>query len=210
MDPDLELVRSLRKVLEMAASGRGIGASVVAELGRSRRGEAAAREVLLGHPYQGALWGVLGGGHEVSTMLSLISTAEVSSVPLVAESAKGLAATVERWLKAKENARLESRVMVFRSAIASGVIGAVTAMIASLGPVVSSLDLHGQASRPDPASILLGAFALATIGSAFLGAFVSGKKFIVSVCITTVTFASVALLAAPISTVAPTIPWAVK
>ncbi len=147
---------------------------------------------------------------EVSMLASLIVTAPRSSTTLVGASGDALAGTLERWAKARENTRLENRVFRFRSLITSGVLGAVTAMIASLGPVVANLNFESAAAAAGGGSILYAAAAYAAIAAGMLGLFMSGRGFYANVAVALGVFALVSALASPVASVQPISLWGVK
>lgn len=209
MNQDLFLVRSLRKVLESAAVGKGMARSVVEELRLSPPpSPQVAKMLLLGHPLRTAMGSLLESSSlEASMLASLIVASPGSSSLLVAEKGEALAGILERWIKAEENRELEEKVMRFRGVVMSGVMGAVTAMVASLGPLVGSLNFGGASPAADPATLLMGGAAMAGIGSAVLGFYMSGKRFPVNVAITLGVFALVSAAVAPLGGPSQPILW---
>lgn len=199
-------------MLESVGEGRGVALSVVEEL-RSAPDPApdAARKLLLGYPLRASLRLLSESGtDEVAMLASLVVAAPRSSAALVGEKGEELAATLERWVKARDNRRLEQKALKFRSVVTSGVLGAVTAMLASLGPLVGSLNLGGGAPPGDPSAFLAGAAVMAAIGSAMLGLFVSGKGFLLNVAVTMGAFAVVSAFAFPLANVSVATMWGVK
>lgn len=212
MNADLSMVRSLRRVLQSAGEGKGLARSVVEELRRcAPPGPEAARMTLLGYPLGTSLGPMVEAAPEEASMLaSLMVAAPRSSASLVGRSGEGLAEILERWVKARESRLLELRVLRFRSIVTSGVLGAVTAMVATLGPLVGSLGFTGGAPPSNPAALLWGAAGMAAISSAMLGLFMSGKGFAVNVGITLGAFALVAAVASPLAALPAVSPWGVK
>ena len=211
MNPDLSMVRSLRRVLQSAGEGKGLARSVVEELRRcAPPGPEAARLTLLGHPLRASLRSMVESAPEEAAMLaSLVVAAPRSSAYLVGRSGDALAENLERWVKAREGRALEQRVLRFRSVVTSGVLGAVTAMVATLGPLVGSLGFAGGAAPPDPAALLAGAAGMSAISSAMLGLFMSGRGFAVNVAVTVGGFALVAAVASPLAAFPGAVPWGV-
>ena len=209
MNPDLTMVRSLRKVLESASEGKGVARSVVEEL----RGVPppycrAAAMLLLGHPLRTSMGPLSESSSAEAAMLSsLIVASPRSSAPLVGRKGVALAATLERWVEAREGRRLEDKVMRFRSLITSGVLGAVTAMFASLGPLVGSLNFGGASPAVDPTTLLVGGATMAAMGSAVLGYYMSGKGFPLNVAVTLGVFAAVGAAASPLVSLTPAVLW---
>ena len=212
MNSELSLVLSLRKVLEFAGEGKGMARSVVEVLGRvGPDGSEASRLLLLGHPLRRAMGPLTGSSTpEVAMLASLIVAAPRSSASLVGRSGEALAGTLERWVKERETRRLEQRVLRFRSLVASGVLGGVTAMMASLGPVVGNLDFTGSAPPVDSGALLAGAGVMAAVSSGMLGLFMSGRGFFANVAVTLTVFAFVTVVAAPLASFGPAITWGVN
>ena len=209
MNPDLLLVRSLRRVLESAAEGKGVARSVVEEYRLSPPPwSGAARMLLLGHPLRTSMKGLLESPSTEAAMLaSLIVASPGSSTLLVGRRGDTLAGTLERWVRAKESRKLEEKVMRFRSVVTSAVLGAVTAMIASLGPLVGNLNFEATAPPVDPTTLLAGSAAMAAVGSAILGFYLSGKGFPLNVAVTLCAFALVGAAVSPLGGLAPSALW---
>lgn len=209
MNPDLLLVRSLRRVLESASEGKGMARSAIEELRLSplpwSRG---AKMLLLGHPLRTSMEPLLRApSAEVALLASLIVASPASSTLLLGKKGEALAGTLERWVKARENRKLEQKVMRFRSVVTSGVLGAVTAMVSSLGPLVGSLNFGGTAPAVDPAALLVGGAAMAAIASGVLGLYMSGKGFPLNVAVTLGVFALVGAGASPLGSPTPAALW---
>ena len=211
MNPDLSMVLSLRRVLESAQKGMGMSQSLVKELGAVRpTGAYSARRLLLGFPLAVALQPLMeSGSEEVGMLASLIVSTPRSSALLVGQSGEELARTLENWVKLKENRRLEQRVLSFRGVITSGVLGAVTAMVATLGPVVGSLSFTTTAA-PGTSNFLPAAAAMTGVSSGMLGLFMSGRRMFVNVAVAMAVFAAVSLLASPLANVPSFTMWGVK
>ena len=210
MDRAISLILCLRRVLESAGAGRGIAGSVVLDLRELPQGREAARLVLLGHSFRDALDSIRAETPEASTLVSLIGSAQGSSIAAISANGGALSVSVEKWLKARESARLQSRVMAFRGVVASGVMGAVSAMLASIGPIVGSLDLMGTGMHPDPTGLAVAAAAMAATGSGFLGAFIHRKSLYIDVAVSLAAFTLVSIAFAPLASVTPLAPWGVK
>jgi hypothetical protein len=205
------MIISLRRVLESAESGMGLSQSLVRELGtEGLQGEEVARKLLLGFPLSTALRPLAGmRSEEVAMLSSLVVSSTASSATLVGTSGKELARTLERWVKIGENRRLEQRVLRFRSVITAGVLGAVTAMVATLGPVVGSLSFTGQDVQ-GAASVLPAAALMTALSSGMLGFFMSGRKMFVNVLVAMAAFAAVGFIASPLASIPPLPLWGVK
>lgn len=196
------LLLCLRRVLESAGQGSGLSRSLVESFkGSGGPGGEAARLALLGFPTSASMEPLLStGSEEVSMLASLVVAAPLSSALLVGKSGSTFALMLERWVKAKESRALEQKVMRFRSLITSGVLGAVTAMISTLGPVVGSLGIVSGAP-PGGRAIVYGAAAMAAISSGMLGFFMSGRAFYVNVAVALAAFCTVSVVASPLANV---------
>jgi len=211
MNPDLTAIFAMRRVLESTGEGMGMAHSLVKELRAVRpSGFETARLLLLGHPLRISLRPLTESTSvEVSMLASLIVSAPSSSSSSIGRSGEAFAGTLEGWVKARENGRLEQRVQRFRSVVTSAVLGAVTAMIASLGPLVGNLDVTGS-SHLNPAPLLYGAAGFAAISSAMLGLFMSGRRLYVNVIVSLLVYAVVYSLASPLAGVPLIGLWGVK
>lgn len=210
MNRDGSMLASLRRVLESAAQGSGIARPAVEELkGTDRTGREAARLLLLGVPIAAAMRPLVEEeGEEVSMLASLIVAAPGSSAPLVGKSGGAVAHTLERWVKAKEGRALEQRVMRFRSLVTSAVLGAVTAMVATLGPLVGSIGFGGPGAGAG--ALVYGAAAMTAVSSGMLGVFMSGKRFYFNAALSMAAFAIVWAVASPLASSASAGLWGVK
>lgn len=202
---------TLRKVLESVSSGKGVAQALVAEL---REGGAGGREVarlvLLGQPLDVSLSGMTEArSEEVSMLSSLVLWSSKGSAKVVGERGKSLSAVLERWLKLKENEKMERRVMAYRGLIASGVLGAVTAMVATLAPLLGTFVLSQQQAHQS-GYLPIAAAALASMSSAMLGLYVSGRAFPVFVIVAISAFAAVYLAVSPMVDVPSLSLWAIK
>lgn len=211
MNQDLARILSLRKILESAAQGAGISRSAVEALrGTDRAGKAVARSFLLGYPVPRAMRPMIdGSSEEVAMLASLVVAAPKSSAHLVGRSGSEVAHTLERWVKAKEARALELKVMRFRSFVTSGVLGAVTGMVATLGPLIGSLGV-GTGQGAGGGALIYGAAAMTAISSGMLGVFMSGRGFYVNVAASLAAFGLVCAVASPLAGVAPANLWGVK
>lgn len=208
---EVSMILALRRVLESAGQGAGMARSIVLVLrGTDRLGKEAARLTLLGRPIAWSMKPMTeGGSEEVAMLASLIVAAPRSSAPTVGERGGAIASTVERWVKSKETRALELKVMRFRSLVTSGVLGAVTAMVGALGPLVSSFGIVAR-QTPDAGAVVYGAAAMAAISSGMLGVFMSGRKFYVNVAVTLLAFILVYAFASPLAEVPSFSLWGVK
>jgi hypothetical protein len=112
-------------------------------------------------------------------------------------------------VKAKESARLEQKVLKFRSLITSAVLGAVTAMVASLGPIVGNLSFT---SMPvvSPDALLPAAAGMTAMSSGMLGFFMSGRRFYTNVVVSLASFLLVCAIVSPLVSIPSITLWGVK
>lgn len=201
---------SFRRVLESAAAGKGIARSAVEELADVvPLGTEAARLLLLGFPLRVALRPLVeGANEEVSMIASLVVTAPRSSVAVVGRDGGTLAATLERWVKARESRALEQKVLRFRSLLTAGVLGGVAGMIATLGPLVGGIGLQGVALGAG--RLMPCAAAMTAVSSGVLGAFMSGRRLYLSIGVSLAAFAVVGAFASPLASLTPSALWGVK
>jgi hypothetical protein len=210
MNTDLAMVLSLRRVLESARDGKGMSRSIVDELGRASPNPEPARLLLLGYPLSASLRELTEHGSlEVAMLASLIVSTPKSSAALVGSSGEALATTLERWVKAKESAKLEQKVLRFRSMVTSGVLGAVTAMVASLGPLVGNLNFSALPAA-GPQGLLPAAAGMTAVSSGMLGLFMSGRRFFVNMAFSLAVFGLVSVIASPLVSVPTLTLWGVK
>ena len=210
MNADLAMVLSLRRVLESARDGKGMSRSIVDELGHASPNSEPARLLLLGYPLAASLKELTEHvSLEVAMLASLIVSTPKSSAGLVGSSGEALATTLERWVKAKESAKLEQKVLWFRSMVTSGVLGAVTAMVASLGPLVGNLNFSALPTA-SPQGLLLAAAGMTAVSSGMLGIFMSGRRFFVNVALSLAVFGLVSVITSPLVSVPTLTLWGVK
>ena len=143
-------------------------------------------------------------------LASLIISAPRSSSVMIGRSGSILAGILERWVKAKESEKLQQKVLRFRSLVTCAVLGAVTAMVASLGPLVGSLDFSGTSPAVSTAALAYAAAGYTGISSCMLGLFMSGRGFYVNVAIALGVFGAVTALASPLASIPAVSPWGVK
>lgn len=189
----------------------GVSQALVRELGGAGpQGKEVGRRLLLGLPLRLALDPISRGEHAEASMLALlVLQSRNGSALLTAKKGATFSFLAEKWVKSRENQRLEGKVRRTRGLIASGVSGAVSGMIASIGPLLGSLSNLASAGPPVMVSLLLPAAAMAVISSAMLGLYTSGKGFYVNAAVAAAVFLLVTLAVAPLADL-PTLGWGVK
>lgn len=211
MNKDLSLVLGFRRVLERAAAGMGMNQALARELrGTGEVADGVLRGLMLGFPLQVSLKPVMEGPSREGGMLaSLMVASKNSSVTLAGKRGEGLSYLAEGWIKARESQRLEDRVRRARSLVASGVAGAVSAMIAAIGPLLGSLSISSGFSNSGPQSLAYVGAALALLSSGALGTYTSGRRFYANVMVTATVYLFVSLAVAPLADF-PSTAWAIK
>ena len=189
----------------------GVSQSLIQELkGEGPQATEVRRRILLGLPLEAALRPISNGSSpEASMLASLVISSKNGSALQTARKGGRLSDVAERWVKARENQRMEAKVRRVRGLIASGVSGAVTSMIASIGPLLGSLSSLGSPGTAPSGSLLLPAAAMALISSGMLGVYTSGKGFFLNVILAGVVYLMVALAVAPLASL-PSVTWAIK
>ncbi len=195
---------SLRRSMEFAGNGMGVAESLVRSLAAAGpEGKKVARSVLLGFPASMSVRPLLlGDSAEVAMLASLVCASARSSSLSIGKNGERLSHILEAWVKDRENRTMEERVQRFRSLVASCVMGAVCAMIGSLGPLLGSLyDITLAApAPPHGANLALAAGAAMTaISSAMLASFASERRIYINVILALASFGVVCLLAMPLT-----------
>ena len=142
-------------------------------------------------------------------LASLVLSSKHSSAVATGKKGETLSNLAEKWVKARENQRLEARVRRMRSLLASGVAGAVCAMIATIGPLLGSLSDIANPGPTTAGSLLYPGAAMALISSGLLGIYTSGRGFYVNVLVTGAVYGFVSLAVAPLASF-PSSMWAIK
>ena len=211
MNQELPVVLAFRRVLERTGEGMGVSQALLREMGGAGPpGNEVRRGLLLGLPPGVALFSISNGSSaEASMLASLVLSSKTSSVVTTGKKGETLSDLAEKWVKARENQRLESRVMRVRGLLASAVAGAVCAMIATIGPLLGSLS---DITNPVPAAmglLLYPGAAMALISSGLLGLYTSGRGFYLNVLLTGIVYCFVSFAVAPLASFPSSI-WAIK
>jgi hypothetical protein len=209
---ELEVLLSLRTVLAEMASGRGVAGALVTVFSPKRLGlGGVARATLLGYPPRVSMKPLMQAeGPDVAMLASLIVEGAKGDVGFVGKKGVGLSLGLEKWVKAREGRRMEQNVMRFRSLIVSGVLGAVLAMVSAVGPMVGGLGFTAQSSPLDPTLIRATAGAMACLGSAMLGMFMSGRGLLLNVGATLLAFGVASAAVAPLASFGGQSLWGIK
>ena len=212
MNTDFASVLALKRVLESASDGMGVARSVARELREvSPLGMESARLILLGYPLATALRPLLESrSEEISMLASLIVSAPRSSSKVIGRSGGVLADILERWVRTKESWKLQQKALGFRSLVTCGVLGAVTAMVASLGPLVSSLNFSAASPVAGTGAFVYAAAAFTGVSSSMLGIFMSGRGFYLNVVVALGVFGVVSAIASPLANISTVTLWGVK
>jgi hypothetical protein len=212
MKTHLNALLLLRSVFSSASQGKGLAASLVETFrdGTEDQRE-VARRLLLGFPARSALEPLAAGrSEEVSVLSALLANSPSSSAKAVGEKGKSLSMLFERWIRMREAHDMELKVMQMRSHLMSAVMGAVVAMLASLGPLVAGLSFFSQPTGASGGELLTWSAVVVATSSATLGVFMSGRRFFVDVAISLVVFAVTAAAVAPLASVPVVNLWGIK
>jgi hypothetical protein len=177
MNPELDILMTLSRVLGDVGNGRGVAGALVRSFGSSR-GQSAdvARLTLLGHPPEVAMGGLLlGHGPEVAMLSGLIVNGARGNSILVGKKGEELAKSLESWINTREGRKLEQRVLAFRGLLVSAVLGAVLGMISSVGPLLGGLNFMVPSPQMDPSTLTAASAVMGCVSSAMLGLFVSRR-----------------------------------
>ncbi len=206
MNDDLALVATLRRAFELVSRGMGLAEALVRSLPSSgTAGKDVARRILLGFPVSASLGPMLSGSDEVAALALLLGTGHKSGAKPLGQSGERVSLLLEGWIKLRESRKLEERVQRFRSLIVSCVVGGVSAMIATLGPILSSL-YSTTTGLPDGTGLTLYAgAAMAATSSAMLAIYVSERRFYLNVALSLISFVAVWGFVSPLAsfTVSP-------
>jgi hypothetical protein len=201
LSAELSMIAALRRALERASGGLGMSESLVVELrGQGQRATGVARALLLGHPIELSMGPLLSEhSEEVAMLASLVVASTQRSTALVGARGREMSYTLEKWVKLRENAKLEAKVHRFRCLIASGVMGGVCGMIASIGPIIGSFDLSLSGTPVRPVGLVLAAAIMTILSSGMLGLFVSGRNFYLNIIASVLAFALVSVMVSPLT-----------
>lgn len=196
------MISSLRRVMESAGQGMGIAEAIVRSLRTSgAAGRDVARRVLLGLAIDVAVRPLVSrDSEEVAMLAALIGMSAESSATLLGTAGERLSHTLESWVKLREGRKMEERVQRFRCLIGSCVVGAVSGMIASLGPMLGSLYTLTASQSQGPNLTLYAGAAMAAISSGMLALYVSERRAYVNVALSLASFCIVCVLVSPFTT----------
>ncbi|HXW37268.1 MAG TPA: hypothetical protein VEJ36_05140 [Nitrososphaerales archaeon] len=202
MKEKFELVSKLRRVFMNMRQGLGLAHSLVETFRDSEGGHTeVARRILLGIPPAVALESLTSAGSEELRMLvNLLAGAGGASARLVGEKGERLSGIVEGWLEAQESSQLERRVMHTRGLIMCTVLGAVVAMMATIGPLVGVEQISTAAVPVASRALLeLSSCLMAALSGGMLGAFTGGKRLYQNVILTVAAFVITSSAVAPLA-----------
>ena len=170
----------------------GVAEALVRSLpGSGAAGVDVARRILLGYPVSASLEPMLSGSDEIASLALLLGAGEGSSAKSLGRSGERVSLLLEGWIKLRESRKLEARVQRFRSLIVSCVVGGVSAMIATLGPMLSSLYSTTTALSGGAGFTLYAGAAMAATSSAMLAIYVSERRFYLNVALSLISFVAV-------------------
>ncbi len=213
MNRRFALMLELRRVFSSVSEGEGLACSLVRTFKESSgEGREVAKRILLGLPVRTALEPLAGDeSRELGMLAGLMAGSSSASARVLGRKGEDLSVIFEGRLKARETRRMEEKVMQTRGFIMSAVMGAVVALLASLGPLVGSLNFATQAPPQVNAAVLLwSGAAMTTMSSGMLGFFMSGRRFYADVLISLVVYALAVEAISPLSVVQVVGLWGIK
>jgi len=212
MNKKLSSLLLFRRVFMLAGEGKGLATSLVETFrGEGSEGKGVARKILLGFPVQAALEPLSSQGtEELSVLANLLANSSSSSARLIGRKGQRLSFMFERWMKMKEARQMQQRVMQLRSHLMAAVMGAVVAMLASLGPLVAGLNFLSPSPEVSGSSLLLWSGVMVGTSSTALGLFMAGRRFYVDTLIALLAFGLTAAATAPLASVPVVGLWGIK
>lgn len=197
---ELRRMDKLRQIMRLSARGKGIAASIVETFRESKLAPEVemVRSILLGMPVEESATRMASGdGPSRDLILYLIQQAKIDASE-ASRRADKLATLFEHWVRAKQERLVDQRIMETRSLMVSAILGGVTAMVATLAPVLSSFQLSfTQQATSVGYSQYLGLFFIVP-GSFFLGLFFSRRRALLNVAVSVLVFSLVVYLFAPL------------
>ncbi len=193
-------MEKLRQIMRLSARGKGMAASVVETFRDSKSAPEveAVRSILLGNPVEESASRIASGdGPSRDLVLYLVQQAKIDASE-ASRRADKLAVLFEHWVRAKQERLVDQRIMETRSLMVSAILGGVTAMVATLAPVLASFQLSfTQQTTSVGYSQYLGLFFIVP-GSFFLGLFFSRRRALLNVAVSVLAFSLVVYLFAPL------------
>ncbi len=201
MSEEVSMISSLRKAMESVGQGMGIAEAVARSLRTSgKKGREVSRRILLGFAIDSAVRPLLSSdSEEVAMLAALLGVSSKSSASLLGTAGERLSHTLEDWVKLRESRKMEERVQRFRCLLGSCVVGAVSAMVASLGPMLGSLYTLTVSQSQGPNLTLYAGAAMAAISSGMLALYVSERRIYVNVALSLASFCLVSFLVSPLT-----------
>jgi hypothetical protein len=196
---ELARIGKLRRVLRLSSHGKGVAASIVESFQESRVQEEKemVRQILLGAPAEMAVSGLVSNDDPSRDVLTyLVDQAKVNAVE-ASKRADRLTYLFERWLWKKQERLVDKRIMETRSLLVSAILGAVTAMVSVLAPVLASFQLALGTPPSQAAPTYLGVLFVIP-ASSFLGYFFSTRRALLNVGLSLLAYALVTYLFAPL------------
>jgi hypothetical protein len=198
---ELARMGKLRQVLRLAAHGRGVAASLVETFRETRveQEEEMVRRILLGNPVERSAANLI-TRNDLSrdVLLYVINQAKVNAVE-ASRRADRLTSLFEHWVWMKQQRAVDQKIMETRSLLVSAILGAVTAMISTLAPILASFQLTLGAPQTPPSPSYLGAIFVVP-AALFLGVFFSPRRAYLNLVVSMFAFATVAYFFSPLVT----------
>jgi hypothetical protein len=210
MNSRLATLLRLRQAFRATASGEGLAAALVGAFREAEGRESdVARKLLLGQPPRDALGSAAAeGDSDLGILCALVTGSSGANARLLADRGERLSLTIERWLKRSEARRAERKILQTRGLIMSAVLGAVLAILASLGPLVGNMAFLAPGPQLQAGSYFIPCGVMAGVSSVMLGLFMSGRGFYTNLAVSIAAYALAAVAIAPLAAAAGSVAWA--
>jgi len=197
---ELRRMDKLRQVMRLSARGKGMAASIVETFKASQipAEVRAVRSILLGKTIEESVRSTISGNdHSRDLLLYLVAQAKMDA-PEASRRADKLAVLFEHWVRAKQDRLVEQRIMETRSIMVSAILGGVTAMVASLAPVLTTFQLTLTQPQTSPSYSPYLGLLFVIPGAFFLGMFFSSRRALLNVAISGAAYMLVVYFFAPL------------
>lgn len=211
MDGEIRRLNDVRSVFRQISMGRGVAASFVLQFKNSKdkSEKEVARRFLLGMPYLYALQSIKKGEWANSALISYILSGSMLNLKEAGVRARRLSFIFESWLKLKEKALIDERILRTRAYMLSGILGAILAFLVSFAPVLSVLISFGTRSQISDIIFYTG-LLMASISSLHFGLLFSISKVPYFIAISLISYLLAINFLAPVSRIEIPELWAIK
>lgn len=201
---ELSLMGRLRRVLWLSSHGKGVAASVVETFRESKveTERSMVRKILLGNPAEEAAAEVAAQNERTGDLMLFVMEHSKVDAAEISKKADRLTSLFEHWIWMKRQRLIDQKIMETRSLMIAAILGGVTAMISSLGPVLvdfqSSLSLTQPLANSTQTDSPYWGILLVVPAASFLGVFFSRKRAYLNVLVASATYLLVVYLFSPL------------